>query len=396
LLSHNDRVLIPGEPTVGSFGPAFQPGTVRRCVLGPLGFSIVVALAGCAAPTPRAHVSGWESEDLRSPAVTVVPAPAIFAPAPAPDRPTPVAASNRFTETWISLPRWCAANGLAGPDRFASVLLPVYTINTTHGAFTLRMGSQVAQWNGLEVRLGFAPQLIDGQPFIHSLDARKTIEPLIQGTWLAFPISNRVVVIDPGHGGEDVGTRSVAGGRFEKEFTLDWARRLEALLATNGWRVFLTHGNDTDMALSNRVTFAESHKADVFVSLHFNSAAPNQTEAGLETYCLTPSGMYSAVTRGFADDPAQAFPNNAFDAQNLQLASVVHRALLQANGNRDRGVRRARCLGVLRGQHCPGILVEGGYLSNPEEARRIATPAYRQKLAEAVAQALNSCVQRQT
>jgi N-acetylmuramoyl-L-alanine amidase len=307
-----------------------------------------------------------------------------------------VAASNRFTETWISLPRWCAANGLAGPDRFAAVLLPVYTINTAHGAFTLRMGSRLAQWNGLEIRLGFAPQLIDGQPFIHSLDARKTIEPLIQGTWLAFPISNRVIVIDPGHGGEDVGTRSVAGGRFEKEFTLDWARRLEGLLATNGWRVFLTHANDSDMALSNRVTFAELHKADVFVSLHFNSAAPNQAEAGLETYCLTPSGMFSAVTRGFADDPAQAFPNNAFDAQNLQLASVVHRALLQANGNRDRGVRRARFLGVLRGQHCPGILVEGGYLSNPEEARRIATPAYRQKLAEAVARALNSCVQRET
>jgi N-acetylmuramoyl-L-alanine amidase len=50
-------------------------------------------------------------------------------------------------------------------------------------------------------------------------------------------------------------------------------------------------------------------------------------------------------------------------------------------------VRRARFLGVLRGQHCPAVLVEGGYLSNPQEARRIADPAYRQKLAEAVAQA---------
>jgi hypothetical protein len=61
---------------------------------------------------------------------------------------------------------------------------------------------------------------------------------------------------------------------------------------------------------------------------------------------------------------------------------------LQVNGRRDRGVRRARFLGVLRGQRCPAILVEGGYLSNPQEARRVADPAYRQKLAEAVAQAL--------
>jgi N-acetylmuramoyl-L-alanine amidase len=66
----------------------------------------------------------------------------------------------------------------------------------------------------------------------------------------------------------------------------------------------------------------------------------------------------------------------------------VHRTLLHVNGRLDRGVRRARYLGVLRGQNRPAILVEGGYLSNPREARRIADPAYRQQLAEVVAQAL--------
>jgi N-acetylmuramoyl-L-alanine amidase len=160
------------------------------------------------------------------------------------------------------------------------------------------------------------------------------------------------------------------------------------LLAANGWRVYLTRTGDTDLALSNRIAFAETHKAGVFVSLHFNSSAPNDQQAGLETYCLTPAGMPSAVTRGYGDDLGLAFPNNAFDPQNLQLALRVHRALLQVNGRHDRGVRRARFLGVLRGQHCPAVLVEGGYLSNPQEARRIADPAYRQKLAEAVAQAL--------
>jgi N-acetylmuramoyl-L-alanine amidase len=108
----------------------------------------------------------------------------------------------------------------------------------------------------------------------------------------------------------------------------------------------------------------------------------------LETYCLTPTGMASSVTRGYGDDSALVFPNNAFDAENLVLASWVHRALLQVNGRQDRGVRRARYLGVLRGQNRPAILVEGGYLSNPLEARRIADPAYRQRLAEAVAKAL--------
>jgi N-acetylmuramoyl-L-alanine amidase len=84
------------------------------------------------------------------------------------------------------------------------------------------------------------------------------------------------------------------------------------------------------------------------------------------------------------------FPNNAFDAQNLQLALRLHRTLLAVNGNLDRGIRRARFLGVLRGQQRPAILIEGGYLSNPKEASMIARPAYRQKLAEAIAVALMS------
>jgi N-acetylmuramoyl-L-alanine amidase len=126
----------------------------------------------------------------------------------------------------------------------------------------------------------------------------------------------------------------------------------------------------------------------LFLSLHFNSAAPNDAEAGLETYCLTPAGLPSTVTRSFGDDPSIAFPNNAFDVENLGLALRVHRALLQVNGGRDRGIRRARFLGVLRGQQRPAILIEGGYLSNPKEARLIAQPEYRQRLAEAVAFAL--------
>jgi N-acetylmuramoyl-L-alanine amidase len=98
--------------------------------------------------------------------------------------------------------------------------------------------------------------------------------------------------------------------------------------------------------------------------------------------------MPSSLTRGYNDDPDQVFPNNAFDMENLQYAVRLHRALLKAGETADRGVRRARFLAVLRGQRRPAILIEGGYLSNPDEARRIADPAYRQRLAEAVARAL--------
>src|SRR5690349_17523989 len=98
--------------------------------------------------------------------------------------------------------------------------------------------------------------------------------------------------------------------------------------------------------------------------------------------------MPSSLRRGFEDDSTHTFPNNAYDAQNLQYAVRLHRALLKVNGSVDRGVRRARFLSVLRGQNRPAVLLEGGYLSNPKEARLIADPAHRQKLAEAVAKVL--------
>jgi len=84
----------------------------------------------------------------------------------------------------------------------------------------------------------------------------------------------------------------------------------------------------------------------------------------------------------------QVFPNNAYDAQNLQLAVRVHSALVRATGIEDRGVCHLRFDTVLRGQNRPAILIEGGFMSNPHEARLIENPEFRQKLAQAVADAL--------
>ena len=351
---------------------------------------LVVVLVGCATGVREngAQTPNREQEEAATAAVVPLAPIALPPSAPVVATPAPSAPTNQPAETWIPLSRWCKANGLAAPCPVTMAAWPAYTLSTPGGAILLRPGSQLAQWDGLGVRLGFAPQMINGQPYIHALDLKKTLEPLIRGSCISSLKSNPTIVIDPGHGGHDSGTKSVLGYQYEKEYTLDWARRLGSLLATNGWQVLLTRNNDTDLSLSNRIAFAEAHKADIFLSLHFNSSAPNDQQAGLETYCLTPTGMPSSVTREFGDDLALAFPNNAFDAQNLQFALQVHRALLQVNGRLDRGVRRARYLSVLRGQNRPAILVEGGYLSNPREARRIADPAYRQKLAEAVAKAL--------
>ncbi len=289
--------------------------------------------------------------------------------------------------TWTSLDRWAKENRLAAPRKVASSPVASYAVNSSRGTLTLVIGSRDAVWRGLEIHLGFAPEIIDDQVFIHGLDLQKNLEPLLLGPALDFG-TNRVLVLDPGHGGVNVGTHSLVDGRFEKEFTLDWARRIRSLLATNGWIVLLTRTNDTDVALSNRVNFAEAHHADIFISLHFNSAAPDTKQNGLETYCLTPTGMPSTLTRNYSDMWSDRYPNNAFDAENLQLAVRLHMALLRATGEEDRGIRRARFMGVLLGQKRPAVLVEGGYLSNSHEAGKIESLEFREKLAEAVANAL--------
>ncbi|EEF62279.1 N-acetylmuramoyl-L-alanine amidase family protein [Pedosphaera parvula] len=364
-------VVLAGCSTV----PPQQPPTEVTVV--PEQTAIVTASANFAPASPIVTVP--------TPAPVAVPAPRII-PAPAPV--TPAAPTNQITDAWIALDRWVQLNGFGTLRRLTADANPTYSFATPNGTMSVKVGSQLAYWNGLEYRLGFAPQLSNGRPYLHALDANKNFEPLLNNKPSFQWSTNRVVVIDPGHGGTDNGTKSVFNGHFEKEFTLDWAYRLQAILAAKGFTALMTRASDANLALSNRVAFAEKHKADLFLSLHFNSSLPDHTQTGLETYCLTPKGLPSNLTRGYSDNANLSFPNNYYDRDNLQYAVRLHRSLLKVNGQIDRGVRRARFLGVLQNQSRPAVLIEGGYLSNPQEARRIADPAYRQKLAEAVAEAL--------
>jgi len=302
---------------------------------------------------------------------------------------SPIMPANHLANMWIPIKRWSEENKIGPVQKLSSGSVPTFALKSANGLLIFRAYDLVAYWNGMELHLGFAPQIVNGEPMLHSLDIAKNIQPLLHP--LTLPEKpNRIIVIDPGHGGSNLGTKSVLDGSYEKVFTLDWAKRLAPILETNGWKVFLTRTSDEDISLSNRVAFADSCKADLFISLHFNATASpsDHDESGIETFCLTPTGMPSTLTREYDDDVTLVYPNNRFDTENLQYAVRVQRSLLKIAGAHDHGVRRARFMGVLRGQNRPAILVEGGYLSNPREARRIADPAYRQKLAEAVAAAL--------
>lgn len=314
--------------------------------------------------------------------VQMVPLPATHSNVPPQKMPQPAPAL-----TWTSLDRWTTENRISAPHRLADSPVATYAVTSPAGTMILEIGSREATWRGIQIHLGFPPEIIDNQIFIHGLDLQKNLEPLLLDKPLTFG-TNRVLVLDPGHGGVNTGTHNLTDGRFEKEFTLDWARRIQVLLATNGWTVFLTRTSDVYVTNFTRPMFANAHHGDVFISLHFNSAAPDTEQNGLETYCLTPTGMPSTLTRGYTDFWTDRYPNNAFDTANLQLAVRLHTAVLQGSGEEDRGIRRARFMDVLHDANCPAILIEGGYLSNQDEADKIESAGFRQKLAEAVANAL--------
>lgn len=348
---------------------------------------LALVLAGCTT-TRQSHRPDEIVPIPPEPPQEIIPQPAVTSPPPPSVVVTnkPVSARPRYVVpagvTWVPLDSWLRSQE-APALRLAAKTPPTFTIAATSGRIQIRHSDTHLRWNGEIVMLGFAPRMERGVLQVHRLDVEKVIIPLLMPLKLP-PAGERSIVIDPGHGGRDSGAVSVFNRRNEKEYTLDWARRLAPLLKQQGWNVHLTRTNDVEVAVSNRVVFAEQRKADLFLSLHFNSAAPVRERSGCQSFLLTPTGMPSSFTREFEDDPRLAFPNNSWDTRNLQYAVRLHRAILGVAG-RDAGVEHARFMGVLRGQNRPAVLLEGGYLSNPAEASRIADPAYRQKLAEAVA-----------
>jgi N-acetylmuramoyl-L-alanine amidase len=345
-------------------------------------FVAAIFFVGCESQKPPP--SDWSA--IPQPSIVVQTNKTISAPTKS-DWPA-VSKSAAPITTWTSLARWASDHNVGKPRRISNSPVATYSIASTNGTMVLGIGTRGATWNGIEINLGFEPQFIDGEIFLHGLDLQKNLEPLLCGPPLSCG-TNRIIVIDPGHGGNNPGTVSALDGRLEKEFTLDLAKRLATLLETNRWKVFLTRTSDMTVSNQDRVVFADMHRADFFISLHFNATANrDEKSSGIETYCLTPMGMPSTLTRGFADPWFVNLPDNEFDVQNLQLAVRLHTALVRATGLNDRGVCHARFMTVLQGQHRPAVLIEAGYLSNPRDAKLIESEEHRQKLAETIADAL--------
>lgn len=179
--------------------------------------------------------------------------------------------------------------------------------------------------------------------------------------------SRITIAIDPGHGGRDPGAVGI-GSMHEADIVLDISQQVADLLRRQGVEVLMTRTDDREIDLPPRVSLANRARADVFVSIHANAISMSRPEVnGAETYYFSDSGRV--------------------------LAQAIQNSIIQATGMRNRGVKSARFY-VLRNTQMPAALVEVGFVTGAEDARRLADPNFRTVMAQAIVRGILQYVQQ--
>ena len=216
--------------------------------------------------------------------------------------------------------------------------------------------------------------------------------------------ASKIIVLDPGHGGDDVGALSQNKKLREKDIVLNVSKKTASLLKERGYKVLFTRSNDRFIKLRSRTSFANDKGAHLFISIHAN-AAPNKEKAktmnGIETYFLSPSRSERSMNAANLENKADTDEMNYFTKVSFlnflnrekiiasnKLAIDMQAALLKSvrAGYKvsDGGVREAP-FWVLVGALMPAVLIEIGYISHPDESQKIANSKYQDRLAKGIA-----------
>jgi N-acetylmuramoyl-L-alanine amidase len=210
----------------------------------------------------------------------------------------------------------------------------------------------------------------------------------------------RTIVVDPGHGGGDTGAIGPSGA-VEKDLTMMLARTLTSRLERRlPVKVVLTRSEDAELPLDTRSALANQQKADLFLSLHINSVQDPKAH-GAETYFLSMEASDEHAARAAAEENRLVQDDPLYDLQLIlwdlaqshhlvesqKVASLIQDELNQELELANRGVKQAP-FRVLMGASMPAVLIELGFLSNPEEEARLQDPSYRSQLVDALVRAI--------
>jgi len=226
-----------------------------------------------------------------------------------------------------------------------------------------------------------------------------TLGLLAQAQTPAPPASPRLLVmLDPGHGGEDDGAHG-RRGLLEKDVALELARALAAQLTEAGMEARLTRDSDVFVPLWDRAKKANAEGADLFISLHLNADKSRQAK-GSEVYFLSLgagdrlaaelAAVENAGGKAAEQDPDSVvagilsdLSQDAYLRDSERLAVAIQAQLNQLGGVKQRGVKQAPFV-VLRGAAMPAVLVETAFISNPREEAKLMDPAFRKRVAQAI------------
>ena len=299
---------------------------------------------------------------------------------------TPIARLERFLffgNEYVRLEEWARANNFQ-----SKWLVPRQQLKISNSSSTLLVwaDSRKVSLNGVSVWLSAPVAVRNGSAFIPPVDLTTVLQPLLFPAKTSPGKKISTICLDPGHGGKDPGNRE--GKQQEKKYTLLLATELGALLTKAGFKICYTRSTDEFIDLPTRPEKARRRAVDLFVSLHFNSAdgAGASAVKGTEVYCLTPAHTSSTNARGEGGGSG-SYGGNRFDAKNILLSYQIQKSLVKNLAVEDRGVRRAR-FAVLRSAEMPAVLIEGGFMTNPTEAKKIYDPVYRRRMAQAIVDGL--------
>ena len=221
-------------------------------------------------------------------------------------------------------------------------------------------------------------------------------------------VINKTIVIDPGHGADDVGAVG-PNKRYEKVINLNVSKNLYNILKQRGYKVYLTRSSDTFIKVMNRTVLANDKNADIFISIHSNSVPKEKANevSGIETFFLSPARNERAKRVAAIENKSdiREMSNSSKDVfleslnrpritASHKLAIDVQAGLLQSARSKykdvsDSGVREGP-FWVLVGAQMPSILVELGYVSHPVESKRLYDKNYQQSLANGIANGIDS------
>lgn len=217
----------------------------------------------------------------------------------------------------------------------------------------------------------------------------------------------RVIVLDPGHGGKDPGAIGAHGKTFEKNITLAMGKELQEILRRRGYTVYLTRSTDIFIPLRQRIKIAQKYKADLFMSLHADSAK-NRSATGLSVYTLSDRAS-DAEAAALAERENKAdiiggvdLGNNTKEVNDILISlsqtdsrnkSSKYATYLVKEMSKSvklvKNTHRFAGFAVLKAPDMPSALLEMGYLSNKTEEANLKTKSYRRKLANSAAAAID-------